>query len=51
MIADSGVWKNYPKGNDDNTHFCVEGAKEMSKLATGLIQDAKMDIAKDLKKE
>lgn len=49
MVADSGVWKNYPDGRCDNTHLNVEGAKTVAGLVVKEIKDADLEIAKDLK--
>ncbi len=49
MIADSGVWKNYPNGRADNTHLNVEGAKTVAGLVVKEIKKAHLEIAKDLK--
>lgn len=49
LIADSGVWENYPNGIDDNTHFNQNGAKEMAALAVEEIKKARLEINQDLK--
>lgn len=49
LIADSGVWENYPDGIDDNTHFNQKGAKEMAALAVEEIKKARLEINRDLK--
>ena len=49
LIADSGVWQNYPAGINDNTHFNVEGAKEMARLAVKEISNSSLAIKKNLK--
>ena len=49
MIADSGVWKNYPDGRNDNTHLNVEGAKKIASMVVQEMKNAQLDICKDLK--
>lgn len=41
---------NYPKGVEDNTHFSPLGAEEMAKAAVEGIKEAKLELAKYLKK-
>ena len=50
LIADSGVWTNYPDGINDNTHFNKQGAKEMARLAIEEIQKSELAILEDFKK-
>lgn len=49
LIADSGVWQNYPAGINDNTHFNIEGAREMAGLAIEEIKNSKLKIKRNLK--
>jgi lysophospholipase L1-like esterase len=49
LIADSGVWANYPAGIDDNTHFNVKGAQEMAALAVEAIKNSNLKIKRNLK--
>ncbi len=49
MIADSGVWKNYPQGRDDNTHLNVDGAKTVAGLVVQEMKDEQLPICEDLK--
>jgi len=50
LIADSGVWQNYPNGINDNTHFNIKGAQQMAKLAIKEIQNSQLPIIKEIKK-
>ncbi len=49
LIADSGVWENYPQGIDDNTHFSIYGAKVMAELAVKEINKSNLDVKRDVK--
>lgn len=49
LIAEPGVWKNYPNGVDDNTHLNNDGAAEIAKLVTTTIKNSDLPIKKDLK--
>jgi len=48
LIAEPGVWKNYPNGRDDNTHFNDNGATEMARLAAFAIKESDLAIQKDI---
>lgn len=49
LNVDRGVWKHYPDGKEDNTHFTVYGASVMASLVAEGIQTLNLDIAKELK--
>nr|WP_319397721.1 rhamnogalacturonan acetylesterase [uncultured Carboxylicivirga sp.] len=48
LIAEPGVWNNYPDGRDDNTHFNDKGAYEMAHLAIEAIEKSDIAIKKDI---
>lgn len=48
LIAEPGVWENYPDGRDDNTHFNNNGAAEMARLAANAIKESELAIQKDI---
>jgi len=47
--ADSGVYKGFPKGVKDNTHFNPTGAHKMAELAVEGIKELKLPLAAYLK--
>ncbi len=49
LIADSGVWENYPSGVDDNTHLNKKGAKEIAHLAVQELIELGLELQKDVK--
>ena len=44
MNAPPGVYKKYPKGKNDNTHFNTRGALEVSKLVIAEMESIKLPI-------
>lgn len=38
MNLPAGVYEAYPNGQNDNTHFQTEGAKEVARLVFGELQ-------------
>lgn len=49
LIAEPGVWENYPKGINDNTHLNERGAAEIVNMVVGEIKNSSLDIKNDLK--
>jgi DNA sulfur modification protein DndE len=49
LNVDKGIWKHYPDGKEDNTHFTVYGASVMASVVAEGIQALNLDIAKELK--
>ena len=48
LNVDKGIWKHYPDGKEDNTHFTVYGASIMASLVAEGIKTLNLDIAKEL---
>jgi DNA sulfur modification protein DndE len=44
-----GVWKHYPEGKEDNTHFTRYGAACMASLVAAGLRELDLDLAKALK--
>lgn len=51
LIAQPGLWINYPDGIDDNTHFTEYGAQEMARLVVDAIKESDLKLKKALKNE
>ncbi|MDM8161784.1 rhamnogalacturonan acetylesterase [Labilibaculum sp. K2S] len=51
LIAQPGVWENYPDGSNDNTHFNEYGAQEMARLVVSALKDTELELKKELKDE
>lgn len=51
LIAQPGVWQNYPHGSNDNTHFNDYGAQEMARLVVSALKSTELKLKNGLKYE
>jgi DNA sulfur modification protein DndE len=49
LNVDKGIWKHYPDGKEDNTHFTVYGASIMASLVAEGIRELNLDLSKEIK--